>query len=339
MATAEFLKRTLIVVGIALVPIVVWYLFDVILITIGAILIAILLRLAARPFVRWCKLPESIALVLSGIVLIGVMGGAAYLFGTQIASELHEVVSRADTAMKSITASLQKSDLGRLILSHMQGGNFSITAFVNSVFGVSANLLGGLVVTIITGFYLAAQPALYRSGLSKLFPPQWRSNANETIDDIANALQLWLLGQLLQMLLIGALSTLAVWLIGLPSPLALGVIAGVAEFIPYVGPILAAIPAVLVATTKGLDAVLWTIIAYIIIHQVEGNLLAPIIQRHMVLIPPAVGLLGIVAIGFAFGTIAVIFAAPIAVILFVLVKKLYIRDTLGEKTAIPGEEN
>jgi predicted PurR-regulated permease PerM len=121
--------------------------------------------------------------------------------------------------------------------------------------------------------------------------------------------------------------------------LALGVIAGVAEFIPYVGPILAAIPAVLVATTKGFDAVLWTIIAYIIIHQVEGNLLAPIIQRHMVLIPPAVGLLGIVAIGFAFGTVAVIFAAPIAVILFVLVKKLYIRDTLGEKTSIPGEEN
>src|SRR5262249_34356716 len=153
--------------------------------------------------------------------------------------------SRADTAIKSITASLQKSDFGRLILSHMQGGNFSITALVNSVFGVSANLLGGFVVTIITGFYLAAQPELYRSGLSKLFPPQWRSNAHETIDDIANALQLWLLGQLLQMFVVGVLSTLAVWLIGLPSPLALGVIAGVAEFIPYVGPILAAIPAVL----------------------------------------------------------------------------------------------
>ena len=74
-------------------------------------------------------------------------------------------------------------------------------------------------------------------------------------------------------------ATLAVWLIGLPSPLALGVIAGLAEFVPYVAPIVAAVPALLVATTQGANAVLWTAIAYILIHQLEGNLIAPLIQR------------------------------------------------------------
>ncbi len=157
------------------------------------------------------------------------------------------------------------------------------------------------------------------------------------MDDVAIALRLWLLGQLIQMLLIGALSTLAVMLIGLPSPAALGLIAGVAEFIPYVGPILAAIPAMLVAATQSFDAVLWTIAAYLIIHQTEGNLIVPIVQRYLVYVPPAVILLGIVAITSVFGSVAIIFATPIAVVVFVLVKKVYVRDGLGEPTPLPGE--
>jgi hypothetical protein len=124
-----------------------------------------------------------------------------------------------------------------------------------------------------------------------------------------------------------------VWLIGLPSPLALSVIAGVAEFVPYLGPILAAIPALLVATTQGIGPLLWTGFAYILIHQAKGNLIAPLIQRHMIFIPPAVMLLGIVTVLFVFG----IAAAALAVIIFVAIEKLYLRDSLGEKVSLPGE--
>jgi predicted PurR-regulated permease PerM len=130
-----------------------------------------------------------------------------------------------------------------------------------------------------------------------------------------------------------------VWIIGLPAPIALGLIAGVAEFVPYLGPIVAAIPAVLVAVTKSPQAVAWTLLAYVIIHQTEGNVIVPLVQRHLVSIPPAVMLLAIVTIGFLFGTVAMIFAAPIAVVIFVVVKKLYVRDTLGEKTSVPGESD
>jgi predicted PurR-regulated permease PerM len=124
----------------------------------------------------------------------------------------------------------------------------------------------------------------------------------------------------------------------LPSPLALGAIAGLAEFVPYVGPIIAAVPAILVATTQGMHAVLWTAIAYIVIHQIEGNLIAPLIQRRLVFIPPAVMLLAIVTVLFVFGGFSVIFAGPMAVIVFVAVNKLYVRDSLGERTVLPGED-
>jgi predicted PurR-regulated permease PerM len=141
------------------------------------------------------------------------------------------------------------------------------------------------------------------------------------------------------MLVIGIVSAFAVWQIGLQSPVALGVIAGMAEFIPYVGPIIASVPAVLVAATNGLDAVLWTVLAYLLIHQLEGEVLAPLIQRRMVYIPPAVMLLGIVTISSAFGVSAIIFAAPIVVILFVAINKLYLRETLGEPVSLPGEQS
>jgi predicted PurR-regulated permease PerM len=336
---AEYFWRALILVSVALIPVLVWFLFDVILIVVGAILIAVLLRLVAEPFMRWGKLPETIALIVAGILVIAVVAGAGYLFGTQIDAEFTDVMKRASSGVTNIMKQLQASQTGRLILEHIQGGNgFSVTDVLSSIFTVSVRFLEAAVVTVIAGSYLAAQPQLYRSGLAKLFPRHLRKEANDTFEDIGLALRLWLIADIIQMVLIGALSTLAVWLIGLPSPLALGVIAGLAEFVPYVGPIVAAVPALLVATTQGTNAVLWTAIAYILIHQLEGNLIAPLIQRQLVFIPPAVMLLAIVTVLFVFGGFAVIFAGPIAVIIFVAVNKLYVRDSLGERTVLPGED-
>jgi predicted PurR-regulated permease PerM len=133
------------------------------------------------------------------------------------------------------------------------------------------------------------------------------------------------------------LSTLAVWLIGLPSPFALGLIAGVTEFVPYLGPIIASIPAILMAGAQDTTAVVWTVVAYLIIHQLEGNLFVPLIQHRMVYVAPAVILLGIVTTGFMFGAISMIFGAPITILIVVALKKLYVRETLGEETRIPGE--
>jgi predicted PurR-regulated permease PerM len=337
LSAAELFKRTAIFVAVALVPVLVWLLFDVILIAVGAILIAILLTLGAEPFTRWFKLPHTVALVISGCFIISIFGLGAYLFGTRAVAQLQQVLHLANQAVDNITTSLQGSELGKLILSHVQGGNFSLANVVTGVFSVSLSFITALVIVVFGGIYLAAQVGLYRDGLIQLLPHRLRANAAETLEDITNALRLWVLGQVIGMVLIGLLSTLATWFIGLPSPFALGLIAGLCEFIPYVGPILGAIPAVLVAATAGLDTALWTMAVYTLIQQMEGHLIAPLISREMVYIPPLVLILGIVTITTLFGLQAVIFAAPIVVILFVAVKKLYVRDSLGDVTPIPGE--
>ena len=334
--TVDFVKRAVIFVAVALVPVLIWYLFDVLLIGMGAILIAELLQVGAEPF-GWLRLPRWFALFLSAVVIVCVAGGAIYLFGRGVASELQVVIHRAEEAKNTIDATLRGSGLGKAILKHAEGVNIPLTNYLGQIFGGGISFLAGTVVMIFAGIYIAAQPSLYREGLGMLFAPQWRANANETIAYLGGALRLWLLGQLIEMVIIGVLSGFAVWLIGLPSPLALGVIAGVAEFVPYLGPILAAIPAVLVAITVNLGAVLWTILAYILIHQAEGHLIMPLIQRRMVYIPPAVMLMTIVTLSFLFGPLAIVFAAPFTVVLFVLVAKLYVRDKLEEKVPIPGE--
>jgi predicted PurR-regulated permease PerM len=191
--------------------------------------------------------------------------------------------------------------------------------------------------SVFGGIYLAAQVDVYRDGMIQLLPRRLRANGAETLTDIANALRLWMLGQMIGMVLVGLMTALATWLVGLPSPAALGAIAGLFEFIPYVGPVLGAIPGVLVAITQSPNTVLWTIGAYVLIQQVEGHLIAPLISREMVYIPLLVLILGIVAITTLFGLYAAIFAAPIAVVIFVAVKKLYVRDSLGDATPIPGK--
>lgn len=151
------------------------------------------------------------------------------------------------------------------------------------------------------------------------------------------ALRLWFGGQILSMSLVGILSGLAFWWIGLPSPLALGIISGVMDFIPFIGPIFGAIPALILASTVDTTAVLWTLGAVIVIQQLEGNVLMPVIQRHAVELPPALGLFAIVIFGLLFGFIGVFLAVPLTVAIMVLVKKLWIRETLGETTTLPGE--
>lgn len=336
-STATFFRRTVLVVAVATAPVLIWYLFDVILITVGAIVLATLFRLAAEPSMRWLRLPEPLALAFSVLLLVVCAAGIGYLFGARLAGEVQVLIERVSAAQASVQTSLQGSSIGRMLMRHVGGGGVPISKIVSSVFAISTTLVEGVVVMVIAGVYFAAQPELYRAGMIELFPPRMHGRVSETLDAVGHALRLWLLGQLLQMLLIGILSAVACWLVGLPSPLALGLIAGAAEFIPYFGPIIAAVPAILVALAQGGSAALWTLVAYVLIHQTEGNLIVPLVQRHMIYIPPAVILIGIVAIGFLFGTVSMVFAAPMAVMIFVALKKAYIRDTLREETDIPGE--
>jgi predicted PurR-regulated permease PerM len=156
------------------------------------------------------------------------------------------------------------------------------------------------------------------------------------LDHCGAALRQWLKGQVLAMVMIGTLSGLGLWLLGVPSAAALGLIAGLAEFVPFVGPIAGAVLALLVASAQGLTTLLWVLILFLAIQQIEGNLVTPLIERQLVSLPMALTLFSIVAMGVVFGPLGVFLATPLTVLLHALVAKLYVEGVLGRRVSLPG---
>lgn len=132
------------------------------------------------------------------------------------------------------------------------------------------------------------------------------------------------------MLLVGATVSVGLWLAGVPSPLALGALAGLAQFVPVVGPMAAAIPGLLIGLSEGMQTFAWAGLVYFLSSQLEANLFSPFVLRSLAELPMAVTLFAVFAMGVLFGSLGVLFATPLALMAYVLIKMLYVEDVLGE---------
>jgi predicted PurR-regulated permease PerM len=335
---AEFLRRVLIVLGVGALALLLWMLSDVLLLAFGSILVAAILHALAAVLARHLRVPERWSVALAAVLIFGFLIGALVLFGTQMRLQVANVLERLPAALDTVSRDLGIKDVTSQLpqmLGMSPGGGF-----VSRVAGIGGSVLGGLadaLLVIVAGIYVAANPRVYRAGLVKLFPRDQHDRVESSLDAAGEALKLWLVSQLIAMAAVGILASLAFWFLGLPSPFALGLMAGLADFIPFVGPIIGAAPAVLLAVTQSPLTALWTVLAVLVVQQIEGNVIFPLVERRMVTIPPALALFAIVAGGVLFGTLGLIFGFPLAVVVFVLVKKLYVRETLGESTPVPGE--
>jgi predicted PurR-regulated permease PerM len=198
--------------------------------------------------------------------------------------------------------------------------------------------VANFLIVLFGGMFLATEPRFYRTGAIKLMPEDKRALLAQAMDESEHALRLWLKGQLLAMLVIGVMTGTGLWLLGVQSWLVLGILAGFFEFIPFAGPILSAIPAVLIALVQSPELALWTALMYVFVQHSEAYLIQPLIQQYAVDVPAVVLLFSLLAFAVLFGAIGVLFAAPLTVVTYVLVKRLYVREALGTPTPIPGED-
>jgi predicted PurR-regulated permease PerM len=338
MGDAEFVRKTLIVLGLGLMALLLWKLADVLLLAFGAVLVAILLHAASDALVRYLRVPERWSLTLASLVIFALFLAIMALFGTQVRSQFSSVVERLPFALDNFSKHLGigpvSDDLSELVNNAPAGG---MAARLAGIGGAILDGLADFILVVIAGLYIAAAPRLYEQGFVKLFPIRHHERVESTLEASGKALRLWLTSQLIAMSCVAVLSAMAFWLIGLPSAIALGLIAGLADFIPFLGPILGALPAVLIAFSISGETALWTILAVIVIQQLEGNVIFPLVARSVISIPPALALFAILIGSVLFGTLGLIFGFPLAVVTYVLVKKLYVRETLGERTEVPGE--
>jgi predicted PurR-regulated permease PerM len=194
------------------------------------------------------------------------------------------------------------------------------------------------ILVVIVGIYLAVQPEMYVRGTLFLFPKRERPRMREVMYKVAYTLRWWLLAQLVPMACIGTFIGGGLWLIGVPLWLPLGLLAALLNFIPNFGPVIAAVPAVLIALADSPGKAVWVVALTIAAQNLEGYLITPLVQRRAVEMPPALTILSQVLMGLLLGPLGVILAAPLTAAAIVVVKLLYVQDTLGTKVPVPGPE-
>ena len=331
-----FIRKVIIVVALTGFALLLWQLRELLLLVFGAIVVAVIFHALADPIARRTRMPEWVAVTIAIILILAILAVAIWLFGADMSAQFRNLAEGLPAAWQSFETRLGWLGLGGRLESWLsqlaQSGMASPVGLAVALGLTFANLL----LVFVGGIYLALQPSVYRLGMVKLVPRARRALVDEAMVDSGRVLKLWLKGQLLAMLVVGSMTGLGLWLLGVPSALALGLLAGLLEFIPYLGPIAASIPALLIALSTGLDLALWTLGLYTVVQQVEGNFIQPMVQRYAVHIPPALLLFSLIGVGMLFGTIGIFLAAPLTVVAFVLVKLLYVREGLHTATEIPG---
>jgi predicted PurR-regulated permease PerM len=339
-AQAEFVRRALIVIGLAALALLLWQLRSVLVLLFGAVVVATIVRAIAEPFSKHLRLPDGIAVLVSVLVLAGVLLGIGWLLGQQIAAQFDALAATLPRALDQVDQWLASFGLSHPFATwfaqlHTSGGTL-VSRFGTWLTSASAAIANFLIV-FFGGVFLASQPRFYRTGAIKLIPPAKRSVFSQAMDESERALRLWLKGELIAMLVIGLMTGIGLWLLGVQSWLVLGILAGFFEFIPFAGPILSAVPAILIALVQSPQLALWTALMYVFIQHSEAYLIQPVIQQYAVEVPAVVLLFSLLAFAVLFGPIGILFAAPLSVVVYVLVKRLYVIEALDTPTPIPGE--
>lgn len=338
----SFPQRVMISVGIALIFILlillVGYAFNVLLLILAGSLIAVLFRGAASALSKRIHLSEgwSLAIVIASFVAVLVL--AYFLLAPQVSEQVTTLSEEFPKAYDKFKGQVEETSWGKRLTDQipdrqtLQENQGNLMKKGLGVFSSTFGVLADLYVILFIGIFFTAQPALYKEGIVKLFPLEKRERAGEIMDKTGSTLFKWILGKLFSMVVVGVLTTIGLSLLGIPMALALGVMAGLLSFIPNFGPIIALVPAALIALVEGPSQALYVVALYMGIQAVESNVLTPLVEKKMVAIPPALVIISQVLIGVFTGIMGLILATPIMVILLVLIKMIYIRDVLGDES-------
>ncbi|MCK1362877.1 AI-2E family transporter [Bradyrhizobium sp. 62] len=331
------IERTLRVSAIALFfALSVWLLRDILLLLFSAVVIACVLRGASDAVRRVTRLGPYTALI-SVILVTGLaLGALLWWRGSAIFNQADEISRQLRTQLSRIWDELQNSSWGSILAQQLQIAGKSLrtglTGYVTGVVGSVLGIGGTLVVTAATAVFLAASPQLYLEGSLRLLPMAWRPRGRHVAGELGATLRLWFLGQLVDMLIVGVLLGLGLLLIGSPLPLSLALLAALLNFVPYIGALAGAVPAILVALAQSPVLAAWVALLFLTIQLLEGNVIAPWIQKRTVSLPPALTILSQTVLGTLFGLIGLIVATPLIAVLLVAVRMIYVEAFLERES-------
>lgn len=221
------------------------------------------------------------------------------------------------------------------ILAALKGYSPAITNFAFGIVQSAVAVAAGLVLVIFLALYIAADPHTYRRGMLLLIPVVHRDRINTVLSSLGVALRTWFATQLIAMVVIGVVTTTILMLIGVRGALPLGVIAGIFEFIPNIGPVLSAVPAILMGFAESPQQAGIIVGVYWGIQFLENNLLIPYLMSEQLDLPPALTLVTQVVMAFVFGFLGLFVAIPLLAVIVVAVRAFWVEEDLPPLETAP----
>ena len=271
----------------------------------------------------------------------GGVGGAAAA-GPEFVDSLRSRMGVSDPTPSRDTAAADGGAQGRdgalrgQVMEGMGSARRYLFSFVTSTFAA----LAGIILVIFLAVYVAASPRVYHGGLMRLFPRPARPRAGEVLTAVATVLRRWLVTQLIAMVVIGVVTTVVLLLLDVRAAFPLGILAGLLEFVPTIGPIISAVPAIAMGFVDSPEKAFWVAIAYVGIQFLENHILIPILMKEGVDLPPAVTIVTQALMALVFGFLGLLVAVPMLAAASVVLRMLYVEDVVGEPApALEGEDD
>ena len=320
----KFLYSTRIGLLIAAIIVLIVFAHQVLFLIFAGVLLSILFHAAGRLLQKAIPIRQVWLALISGLIIVGGVSAAAWFLGSHVSDQIQQLGTLLDRALETLGAAIPalEGPLERLAglrledLSSERGLAPQVTGALTTTFGVVSRS----VFLVFLAFFFTAEPALYREGAMNLLPKKHFKTMSDFTSKAATILERWLAGKLLSMLIVGVLTGLGLWLLGIPLPWVLGTIAGLVSFIPNIGPLIALVPGLLVALTVSPLATLWTFLIYAAVQFIESNILTPAIQRKAVYMPPALILSSQLILGALFGLPGIALATPLLAVALVGVR-------------------
>lgn len=294
----------------------------------AAVLAAVIFSAVANMIVARLPVPRGLVVVLVPLALVALIGGVVSLVGAEVASQFTELRERLPGMLDRAEEYLPSGSVEDTLAANLPDGS-TLAGWITALADGLTSAVSGLLVALLGGIYLGSSPKVYRQGLAALFKNGTQDDVLAILDKLYRGLKNWLLGQLLSMAIIGTMVYGGLTLLGVPGAVALALLAALFEFIPVIGPFIAAIPAILAALTVSPQLALYTTGFFVVLQQIEGNIIAPIVMRHAVAIPPAITLVSLLMIAALFGPLGIILGGPLTVALFILVREVWVIRAVG----------
>jgi len=338
-----FAGRVLVTIGFVvltlLLLVLIYFTFDVILLIFAAVLLAIFLRGLAEIVGWFVNVSEGWLVLIVTSLLVIVLAGAITLLAPDVADQMRDLREKLPGSARATADYISQFGWGQALIAQLPSFDdftetLSAATLVRGVGGIFTSTIGAVgnfFITILLAIYFASEPNFYFRGFIKLFPRSKRHRATQVMTAIGETLRWWLIGKAGSMIFIGILTWIGLSIIGVKLALTLGLIAGLLSFIPNFGPILSALPALLLAFIESPITAVYVLGLYVGVQLVESNIVTPLIERETVELPPALTIVFQLALAVLVGGLGLVLATPLLAVIMVLVQMVYIQDLLGDK--------